>query len=118
LDNSADRAENTVADSCTRELADIAQGDKALAEVLRISLRQLARGSPNPLLREMAREVLAGRVSLREAATSDQYGRALFDKYDRFWRRLQQYSVEEQERLARSGKKTLERVKTKLEEDN
>lgn len=102
-----------VAADCTRELVDIARGDMALAEVLRASLRQLARRSTNPVLQEMAKEVLAGRISLREAATSDQYAHALFDKYGRFWERLKQ-RPDQQQRLVDSGQKSLEKIRGRL----
>lgn len=58
-----------------RPLTDIAGGDDALARVLRDQLERLvAAPAVHPKWRELARDVLAGRVSLRDAIRSEAYG--------------------------------------------
>lgn len=56
------------------QLTDIAGGDDALARILRDQLQRLV-GAPavDPKWRELARDVLAGRVSLRDAVRSEAY---------------------------------------------
>jgi hypothetical protein len=98
------------------ELSDITRGDTAKNAVMQASLRQLARGSAGPVLQEMAREVLAGRLRLRHAVTSEAYGGAVFDGYEKFWAKLEQRSPEERERLVESGNKMLAKLRGKLTE--
>lgn len=52
-------------------------GDPARARRLRRSLEALADRGSDPAVREMAREVLSGRLSLREAANVPAYGEAM-----------------------------------------
>ncbi|GAA3370110.1 hypothetical protein GCM10020367_15440 [Streptomyces sannanensis] len=54
--------------------------DLAHARVLKTSLEVLANGGAGPVLREMAREVLAGRLGLREAMHAPEYAEALGER--------------------------------------
>lgn len=99
------------------ELADIARGDVARIAVMRASLRQFANGSAGPVLKEMADEVLAGRLDLRTAAMSDAYSHTLFESYRNFWGKLEQMPEAERERLAMSGAAMLAKMRAKLTED-
>src|SRR5690348_8113189 len=58
------------------EMHDIARGDPDRYRLLLESLRRLAEGVAGPDLREMAREVLAGRLTLRRAVLSGAYAEA------------------------------------------
>jgi hypothetical protein len=62
--------------------------DAMLALAHRRALRRLSEKSPDPVLREMADEVLAGRLTPREAATSTLYAEALTSATGKFtaWR--------------------------------
>ncbi|MFI7010683.1 hypothetical protein [Streptomyces sp. NPDC050145] len=63
------------------DLMTVTAGDRARARALRKSLQRLAdeREADDPL-REMAREVLGGRVGLREAARIPAYAEALGER--------------------------------------
>lgn len=63
-------------DPADPELRDMAGGDLGRYQLLRDSLRRLAAGAAGPDLAEMAREVLAGRVTLRQAMNSRAYAEA------------------------------------------
>lgn len=99
------------------ELADIARGDVARVAVMRASLRQFANGSAGPVLKEMADEVLAGRLDLRTAAMSDAYSQTLFESYEKFWGKLEQMPEAERERLAKSGAAMLAKMRGRPAED-
>jgi hypothetical protein len=55
------------------ELRSMARGDPGKYQLVRDSLGRLAEGAAGPDLQEMAREVLAGRVTLRRAMMSGGY---------------------------------------------
>src|SRR5215471_16967847 len=58
------------------EMHDIARGDPERYRLLHESLGRLAAGAAGPDLQEMAREVLAGRLTLRRAVLSGAYAGA------------------------------------------
>lgn len=70
------------------ELRDIAGGDPQRAELLRRSLERLQNGAAGPALQEMARDVLAGRIGLRDATGYAYYQEALTAEATRYqqWR--------------------------------
>lgn len=78
---------------------DITGGDERRAQALRRILDQLAR-SNNPLLREMATAVQDGKVTLRQAATSNTYGTELAAPFQVFWSKYQEMTPEERGDLA------------------
>jgi hypothetical protein len=99
------------------ELTDITRGDVARIAVMRASLKQFANGLAGPVLKEMADEVLAGRLDLRTAATSGAYSQTLFESYGKFWSKLERIPEAERERLAQSGAAMLAKMRGKLTED-
>jgi hypothetical protein len=84
-------------------LMDLAGQDAARSQVLRASLERLANGTGGELLQEMARDVLAGRLDLRQAALSDVYGSGLFDSFTNFWEHYERLSPTDQEQLAQAA---------------
>ncbi|MEV4539312.1 hypothetical protein AB0J82_36620 [Asanoa sp. NPDC049518] len=84
------------------DLSDIAAGDPRRERLLRESLHRLADGD-NELLREMARTVLDGDVTLREVAASQVYGTALAASFSTFWSAYERMTPEEQEALREHG---------------
>lgn len=68
------------------ELLNIARGDGERHRLLRESLERLANGAAGPELQEMAREVVAGRVTLRRAMLSGAYSEAWGPHVDRLIR--------------------------------
>ena len=80
------------------EIADIAGGDPRRVKALRDSLDRLA-DSPQPELREMARAVLDGHMTLRNAAPTSTYGPAISDAFGTFWTYYSQLDPEERRQL-------------------
>ncbi|MEV4754470.1 hypothetical protein AB0J86_05025 [Micromonospora sp. NPDC049559] len=87
-------------DDAERQILDLTDGDAGLARLLHASLRRLHEGAAGDDLQEMAREVLAGRSSLREIAATDAYGSMFVDHFRQFseWQRT--LDPQERERLA------------------
>jgi hypothetical protein len=81
--------------------------DAMLALAHQRALRRLADQSPDPVLREMAREVLAGRLTPREVATSSLYAEALINATQKFTTWRESASEEEFEQAAEHGRTTL-----------
>ncbi|SCE99171.1 hypothetical protein [Micromonospora chokoriensis] len=73
------------------DLSDITNGDPRRLRGLRDNLDRLA-NSPQPELREMARAVLDGELTLRTAALSSAYAPALGDAFNEFWTYYSQLS--------------------------
>jgi hypothetical protein len=84
--------------------------DPGRTRMLRTSLRVLAEGEAGPELQEMARDVLSGRVSLREALMSSAYSGALRRQAEQGMRQLNAMPAEEREALLESGREALARM--------
>jgi hypothetical protein len=100
-------------DANLRELA----RDPGLARSLRRSLGRLADGVGGPELQEMARDVLAGRISLREAAGSHAYAAALREHSSDKLDKLLALPAEEREALAERGRAELAELRAEAEAD-
>jgi hypothetical protein len=96
------------------EISDIARGDPIMASVLRESLKRLATGASGPLLREMATEVLEGRVSLREAVRSPHYAEAMSGRVNEFAQQFSQLSEEERQALGQQVEEQITRMREQL----
>jgi hypothetical protein len=70
------------------ELLAMAGGDRGVAEGIRTALERLRDGAGSKEMRDLARDVLDGRTSLRQAGMSDAYAAALRGSLDRLneWR--------------------------------
>ncbi|MEU4619607.1 hypothetical protein AB0G04_06480 [Actinoplanes sp. NPDC023801] len=86
-------------------LRDVA-GDARLARLLRTSLTRIADGPDGPM-REMAREVLAGRTDLRTALREPAYGEPLGAAFDRFWGDFRAMSQDERDQLVKDTRQRL-----------
>ncbi|RAO23113.1 hypothetical protein [Micromonospora noduli] len=84
------------------DLSDIASDDPRRLRSLHDSLDRLA-NSPQPELREMARAVLDGEITLRTAALSGAYAPALGAAFDGFWTYYRQLTPEERSSLEAGG---------------
>lgn len=73
-------------------------GDARSARLLRLSLTKIADGPDGPM-REMAREVLAGRADLRAAIREPAYGDELGKAFGRFWNDYREMSPAERDHL-------------------
>ncbi|MFI7387103.1 hypothetical protein [Streptomyces sp. NPDC049813] len=77
--------------------------DPVQQRLLRKALEIFRRGEAGPALKEMAQEVLAGRVGLREAARIPAYAEAVIDRGQDFRQRWDAMSDAERETLLRQG---------------
>jgi hypothetical protein len=98
------------------EFMDIAQ-DPAEARALRKALQQIAGGGAGDALKEMAQEILSGRVGLRQATQTSGYADALIEKAHPF--REQWDAMSETERQARAveGERALDEHRREIEEE-
>jgi hypothetical protein len=89
---------------------DIARGDEALSRQLRRSLATLRDGTEDEDFRRQLDDVIAGRMSLREAAFTGTFDRGLAPHFERGMQRLQEMSEAEREQLAQEGQAALDRL--------
>lgn len=87
------------------ELLQMAQHPK-LAQSVKESLHRLANGSAGPALAEMARELLAGRTSLREIGQSQAYAEELSAGVARFQQWQRELTTEQRAELERQTQAT------------
>ena len=83
---------------------DVTQGSTQ-ATLLRKSLEQLRNHSSNSAVKEMADDVLADRISLRDAANVEAYGEAFAEESQNFKEYWDSLSNVEREELAAEGGK-------------
>ncbi|QIY56346.1 hypothetical protein HEP86_19725 [Streptomyces sp. RPA4-5] len=99
------------------EFLEITQ-DPAAARLLRKSLEAVAAGGAGEALKEMAQEVLSGRVGFRQAmeisAYSDQLVEQVHAATEEKWDSL---SEKERDALAAEGQKVLEKQRQELDEE-
>ncbi|OEU86686.1 hypothetical protein DB35_23765 [Streptomyces abyssalis] len=96
------------------ELLEIAR-DPVDARRLRESLEKLAGGASNDTLKEMAKEVLAGRIGLRDAVAVPAYSEALIEGGRPFREEWDKLSAAERERLAAEGEREYEAKRLEME---
>jgi hypothetical protein len=97
------------------DLVDIAGGDQALARLLQESLRRLADGAGGAGLREVAGDVIDGRVDLRAAMLSASYSNAIQEKIQAFAAWFNDLTPEEREAQAAMGRETLMKVREQID---
>ncbi|MFG2193223.1 hypothetical protein [Streptomyces sp. NPDC048639] len=92
--------------------------DPAAARLLRKSLEAVAAGGAGDALKEMAQEVLSGRVGLRQAMDISAYSGQLVEQVhsvmEEKWDSL---SEKEREELAAEGQRVLEKQRQEIEEE-
>ncbi|MEV5612142.1 hypothetical protein [Streptomyces sp. NPDC052225] len=91
--------------------------DPVQQRLLRKALEVFQEGARGPVLQEMAREVLSGRVGLRAATEIPAYAEAVIDQGADFRRRWESMPDTEREALAREGERQVaeERVRMRRE---
>ncbi|MEE4490197.1 hypothetical protein [Streptomyces sp. BE230] len=89
--------------------------DQARARALRKQLQQLAGGGAGGVLKEMAQELLSGRVGLREAMRVPAYSEALGERVRAFREDWEQMSPEEQEAQKEGAHRFIEAQKEEIE---
>lgn len=91
--------------------------DRVQARALRKQLQQLAQGGAGAVLQEMAKEILSGRVGLREAMRVPAYAEALGERvrtYRESWERM---TPEERERQLSEARRFLEAQRQEIERE-
>ncbi|MFB6638503.1 hypothetical protein ACFCYF_14710 [Streptomyces chartreusis] len=99
------------------ELLEMSQGDAAQARLLRKSLETLAAGHGGDALKEMAQEVLSGRVGLRDAANVSAYADQLVDQAAPMAEKWAALSEAEREELAAEGRRAIAAEQEQIDEE-
>jgi hypothetical protein len=97
-------------------MLDVAHGDPARSAFLRAALRRLRENSRDERFRALVDDILAGRSSLRAAATSDVFNRSVATWVDEGARRYQELSEDERDELAARGEQALAALRAELSE--
>ncbi|MGW5386122.1 hypothetical protein [Nocardia sp. NPDC003963] len=90
---------------------DVARGDAATSRQLGEALRTLAANTRDPALRALTREVLDGRMGVRDFARTETISKLLDSAVPAMMKRIGALSEEERERLAEQGRADLERYR-------
>lgn len=91
--------------------------DRVQARAFRKQLQQLARGEAGGTLQEMAKEVLAGRVGLREALRVPAYAEALGERVNTFRKDWERMSPEEQKAQREGAQRFLDAQRDEIERE-
>ena len=114
LDSARDSSDKRVDDS---EFLEMAQQDPAQAKILRQSLEHLASGLGGDALKEMAQEVLSGRMGLREAANVSAYAEQAVEQAAPLAEKWASMSDRERDELAAEGERRLAEERRQLDEE-
>jgi hypothetical protein len=82
-------------------------GNPKVADAISAGLRQLSRGGAGPELAEMARDLLAGRISVGDIGRSSAYGPQLTEAFGKFQQWQNDLSPEDRERIERQAEEQL-----------
>ncbi|MFC8094742.1 hypothetical protein [Streptomyces sp. NPDC057301] len=114
MDSAANNSDKRVDDS---EFLEMTQQDAAQAKILRQSLEHLASGLGGAALKEMAQEVLSGRMGLREAADVSAYAEEAVQQSAPLAEKWASMSDSEREALAADGERRLEAERRQLDDE-
>lgn len=114
LDSAPDSSDKRVDDS---EFLEMTQQDPAQAKILRQSLEHLASGLGGDALKEMAQEVLSGRMGLREAADVSAYAEQAVEQAAPLAEKWASMSDSEREALAAEGEQRLAEERRQLDDE-
>ncbi|TXS42011.1 hypothetical protein EAO75_34070 [Streptomyces sp. uw30] len=114
MDSAANSSDKRVDDS---EFLEMTQQDPAQAKILKQSLEHLASGLGGPALKEMAQEVLSGRMGLREAANVSAYAEEAVERSAPLAEKWASMSDSEREALAVDGERRIEEERRQLDEE-
>lgn len=106
-------AEEQVGDE---EFLDIAK-DPARARALRGSLQRLAQGGGGEVVQEMAKEVLAGRLGLRDAMRNSAYREALSERVRDGFRALEDLPLDARQAAEEEGRRRLAEYQEEIDEE-
>ncbi|MFI7412258.1 hypothetical protein ACIBU0_26650 [Streptomyces sp. NPDC049627] len=114
MDSARDSSDKRVDDS---EFLEMTQQDPAQAKILRQSLEHLASGLGGDALKEMAQEVLSGRMGLREAANVSAYAEQAVETAAPLAEKWASMSDRERDELAAEGERRLAEERRQLDEE-
>ncbi|MFK0114263.1 hypothetical protein [Streptomyces sp. NPDC090994] len=99
------------------EFLEMTQQDPVQARILRESLEHLASGLGGDTLKEMAQEVVSGRMGLREAADVSAYADQAVEQAAPLAEKWASMSDSEREALAAEGQRQLDEQRRALDEE-
>ncbi|EGX57539.1 hypothetical protein SZN_22206 [Streptomyces zinciresistens K42] len=114
MDRAQNGPEKRVDDS---EFLEMTQQDPVQAEILRQSLEHLASGLGGDTLKEMAQEVLSGRMGLREAADVSAYAEQAVETAAPLAEKWASLSDRERDELAAEGERRLAEERQRLDDE-
>jgi hypothetical protein len=91
--------------------------DQVQARALRKQLQQLAGGGAGEVLQEMSKEILSGRMGLREAMQVTAYAEALGERTHTFREAWEQMTPEERENQQAEAQRFLDAQRQEIEEE-
>ncbi|MFF4525587.1 hypothetical protein [Streptomyces bluensis] len=97
------------------ELLEMTQQDPVQAKILRQPLEHLASGLAGGALKEMAQEVISGRMGLREAANVSAYAEQALEQSAPLAEKWASMSDSERDALAAEGERRLEDERRQLD---
>ncbi|WP_159029257.1 hypothetical protein [Streptomyces viridochromogenes] len=92
--------------------------DPAMARLLRKQLESLADGRAGAVLAEMAKEVLSGRIGLREAVQVGAYQQELVASAENFERKWDEMSALEKSQAEAEGTKLLRQQQDEIDQEH
>lgn len=98
-------------------MMDVARGDKAVSKHLRASLEVLRDQSNDPDFRRQLDDVLAGHLSLREAAFSGVFERGIAAPFEAGMQWYEQLPEDERERLAGQGEAEFAQLAEQIQDE-
>ncbi|MFE4575246.1 hypothetical protein [Streptomyces chartreusis] len=91
--------------------------DPAMARMLRKQLESLADGKAGAVLTEMAKEVLSGRIGLREAVRVGAYEQELLASAEKFERKWNELSEQEKSQAEAEGARLLREQQDEIDQE-
>ncbi|MFI9764888.1 hypothetical protein ACIHFB_43985 [Streptomyces sp. NPDC051963] len=91
--------------------------DQVQARALRKQLQQLAGGGAGEVLQEMSKEILSGRLGLREAMRVTAYAEALGERTRTFREAWEQMTPEERENQQAEARRFLDAQREEIEQE-
>ncbi|MER5937477.1 hypothetical protein ABT121_09180 [Streptomyces sp. NPDC001928] len=91
--------------------------DPAMARLLRKQLESLADGRAGAVLTEMAKEVLSGRIGLREAVRVGAYEQELLATAEKFERKWNEMSEQEKSQAEAEGARLLREQQDEIDQE-
>lgn len=95
---------------------DVARGDRAVSRHLRESLKVLRDKSEDQDFRRQIDDILAGRVSLREAAFTGTFERGIAAPFEAGMRWFEELPEEEVQEMAAQGETAFDRLREEEEQ--